>query len=113
MTKAKLGAGDVEMELDGETVTLRPTLKAARAISSQAGGISGAVEAVGKLDLDAVIGIVTLGLGLTGQEAREIPEKVWRTGLTELVDPVLQYLMILANGGRPIEDGGEEEADPR
>ncbi|ETA72341.1 MULTISPECIES: hypothetical protein [Mesorhizobium] len=112
MSKPALGAGNVEIELDGETVVLRPSLMAAQAISRQSGGISSAVRSVGNYDFDVIVSVVTLGLGATGQEAKAIPEKVWRTGLTDLIGPVSTYLTIIANGGRPMS-GGEEAADPQ
>lgn len=113
-SKAALGAGNVDIELAGEKVTLRPSLAAAQAISRQSGGISAAVAAVGGFDLDMIVSVVTLGLGVTGAEAKAIPDKVWRTGLTDLVGPVTKYLTIIANGGRPVDDaGGEEGADPQ
>lgn len=112
MSKPTLGAGNVEIELDGETVVLRPSLMAAQAISRQSGGISSAVRAVGNYDFDVIVSVVALGLGATGQDAKSIPEKVWRTGLTDLVGPVSTYLTIIANGGRPMS-GGEGEGDPQ
>jgi len=114
MAKATLGAGNVEIELDGQTVVLKPTLRAAQTISRQSGGILGAVERIGKFDLDTMIQVVTLGLNATGKEAQTIPDKVWETGMTELVAPVTKFLSILANGGRPVdEDGGEGDGDPQ
>jgi len=111
--KAQLGAGNVEIELDGETVTLKPSLRAAQAISRQSGGISAAVAAVGRFDFDAIVSVVTLGLGASDAEAKAIPEKIFVTGLTDLVGPVTKFLTIIANGGRPIDqNGGEEAADP-
>jgi len=113
-SKAQLGAGNVEIELDGETVVLKPSLNACQTVSRQSGGISAAVAAVGRFDFDTVVSVVTLGLGATGSDAKAIPEKVWRTGLTDLVGPVTKYLTIIANGGRPVEDaGGEEGEDPQ
>lgn len=95
-----------------DEVVLRPSLMAAQAISRQSGGISSAVRAVGNFDFDMIVSVVTLGLGAKGEEAKAIPEKVWRTGLTDLVGPISDYLTIIANGGRPIT-GGEEAADPQ
>ena len=113
-SKSSLGAGNVEIELDGETAILRPSLKTCQTISRQSGGISSAVAAVGRFDFDIIVSVVTLGLGVKDEEAKSIPEKVWRTGLTDLVGPVTKFLTIIANGGRPVdENGGEEGEDPR
>lgn len=111
MSKAQLGAGNVEIELDGEAVTMRPSLKAAQTISRDAGGIMGAAEAVIRLDFDVINRIVALGLG---KEPKDTEDQVWRTGIANLSPKVNRFLTVLANGGRPPkEQGGEGEADPR
>lgn len=114
MSKATLGAGNVDITLDGETVTLRPTLRAAQTISKQSGGIMSAVQAVGRFDLEVMTSVIALGLNVTTpREISDLAEKVWSTGMADLVEPVTRYLTILANGGRPVESGGEGAPDPR
>lgn len=110
-TKARLGAGDIEILLDGETVVLRPTLKACQAISRQADGVRGAIGRVLQYDFDAIVNVIGLGLGWEGKDLKVLPEKVYRTGMTELAAPAIRYLNIVANGGRiadgEVEDEGE------
>ena len=114
MAKNHIGAGNVAIELDGETVVLRPNLKAAQNISRAKGGIMAAVEAVGRFDFDVIVNVIGLGLGVEGKEARELPERVYTTGLADLVGPVITYLTTLANGGRPVQEtGGEGTEDPQ
>lgn len=111
MSKAQLGAGNVEIELDGEKVVLRPTLRAAQAISRQEGGIMAAVQALSKLDIDALTGVIAFGLG---KEPKDVADAVWRTGAADLTPPAARFLTILANGGRPSDSkGGEEGENPR
>lgn len=111
MAKTKLGAGNVEIELDGESVVLRPTLKAAQTISRQAGGIMGAVQSISRFDVDVLTTVIALGLG---RDVKDTAEPVWRTGVSTLAPKAIQFLTVLANGGRPPEEGGgEEEADPQ
>ena len=112
-TKATLGAGNVDLDLGGETVTLRPTLRAAQAISKQNGGIMAAVQAIARFDLEVMTAVISLGLNITTpREINDLAEKVWSTGMADLVEPVTRYLTILANGGRPVESGGEGSPDP-
>lgn len=117
MNKAKLGAGNVEVELWGEIVTLRPTLRAAQTLSKQNGGLMAAVQAVGRFDLEVMTSVIALGLNVTApREVNDLAERVWSTGMAELVEPVSRFLTILANGGRPVDektDGGEGEVDPQ
>ena len=108
-TKASLGAGDVDIVLEGETFTLRPSLKAAQAISRQAGGIMAAFKGLSDLDLDMATGIIAVGLG---KKPTEVEETVWRTGIASLIPGLTSFLSNIANGGRP-SDGGEEAADPQ
>lgn len=108
MTKATLGAGNVTITLVDEEVILRPTLRACQTISKQAGGIMSAVNAVGRFDIEVMTAVIALGLDIRKPaEVNELAEKVYTTGMADLVEPVTQYLSILANGGRPVS-GGEE-----
>lgn len=116
MAKTSLGAGNVDIELDGETVTLKPTLNAIQTISRQSEGIMGAVHKVGAFDFDMIVMVIGLGLNMTDRRAqRDLAEQVFSTGLADLIEPVTRYLSILANGGRPLptDEGGEGGADPR
>jgi hypothetical protein len=110
--KAKLGAGNVEIKLDDHPEVLRPTLKAAQALSRRSGGFSELVNEVARFDLDAVTAVVAMGLD---RQPKDVAEAVWRTGVSELAGPVIEFIGILANGGRrPNETvGGEGEADPQ
>lgn len=106
MSKAQLGAGNVEIELAGETVTLRPSLKAAQAISRLDGGIVGAIERAARFDIDLITACVAHGVG---QSVKEVEEAVFTTGLTVLAPPVMEFLSRLANGGRPSAKGNAAE----
>lgn len=112
--KAKFGAGNVDIELDGQKCTLKPTLRAARLISRQFGGFQKALEAIGGMDLDAYISVVTAGLSAKPEDADDIANAVYRNGLPSLTEPVIQYVMALANGGRPLSGaGGSGEENPQ
>ncbi len=104
-----IGAGNVNITLNGVEVTLRPSLKAAQTISRQSGGIVAAMQAVGKFDFDVIANVVALGLGKTRtEEVQEVAEQVYSTGLTDLVPSVTVYLTNLANGGRSTGKAGGE-----
>lgn len=107
--KTHIGAGDVEIELEGETCVLKPSLKACTALSRMRGGISNTVRAVGDLDFDAMVTVIGLGLGLSDKELKDLPEKVYETGLPELSGPLIRYLSNVANGGKPFDNGGSDK----
>ena len=107
--KTHVGAGNVEIELDGETCILKPSLQACQALSRMRGGISNMARAVGDLDFDAMVTVIGLGLGLSGKELKDLPERVYETGLPNLSAPLIRYLLIVANGGKPLDNGGSDE----
>lgn len=115
--KPRLGAGNVEIELDGETCVLKPSLRATQGISRNFGGISEAIQSISKMDFDALVNVIALGLNKTDKKEREeIAEQVYATGMTDLAAPAIKYLSILANGGRPHDATGgdtDEENPPK
>lgn len=107
MSEHNIGEGDVEIELDGEMVTLRPTLKAALTLTNGQGGLPVMVQRCINLEMDAIVSIISHGLGVY---SKDLPEKVYRTGLFALSGKCIRFLNILANGGRPLADDKEENA---
>lgn len=98
--------GTVTVNLGDEEFTLRPTLKAVRAIESRFGGLRGASGALHAVGVDAVASIIAAGAGLEGKAAEALPEKVWQEGVAGLTPSVTSYLCALYNprGGDPGND---------
>lgn len=93
--------GEVDIELDGKTVTLQSTPAAAKRVSTMGGGFLGASARVATLDLDACVEAVAAGLN---KKAADIEGAVYRAGVANLSGPVSTFVTYLANGGRaPIE----------
>jgi hypothetical protein len=96
-------------------MVLRPTFHAARTISSRYGGTLSAAERVARLDLDVISDIIALGLGYTSSRRHpsDLPERVWRTGLSDdtggLAEKCILFLRTLASGGRPPRENEELE----
>lgn len=101
-----------EVDIDALGLTLTPNLAATQAISRKLGGIAGALQKVATLDLDAMVELVAAGAKLTGKARIGLDELVYEAGLTNLVDPLTQYIVNIASGGRPPAAAGEETADP-
>ena len=114
------GDGNVTIILEnGEELTLRPTWGAARTISRQFGGISGAVERVVRMDMDVTVQVIMCGLGYMGtrKPPQDLAERIWKTGFTDTTGAIgestIKYLHILANGGRPLpEDAAAAGSEP-
>lgn len=109
--KPRMGAGDVEIHLldaDGqpERLVLKPSYNAAHALSAQSGGIFKVMQRIVDGDVAAVVATISLGLGYgSGNRApADLPERVWRTGLTDesggLSERCITYLRVLMGGGR-------------
>ncbi len=105
-----LGAGNVAIILDGESLALRPSLAAALAISRKEGGIMSTVQACTRFDLDAIAFVVAQGLG---RPQSEVAELIWQEGIAKIAPSAIHFCTILANGGRPLGDtGGEAKGNP-
>ncbi|WP_099866068.1 hypothetical protein [Pararhizobium haloflavum] len=103
---------DVTITLDGNDYPLRPSLKAASAISNQYGGFMGAYQALANGNLQAIQFIVRQAIPTPDQRGistQELNEMVWRTGTTTLTAPISKYLSRLQNGGR--DPSGEDDDD--
>lgn len=108
--ESKINAGEVTLVFNDEGMILKPTLRAATTISRQYNGYANARAALVSENFDAVVFILRLGLNLNDRDARDLPDKVYKNGLTaELLIALIKYVAILGNGGRPLPDEPGEE----
>lgn len=112
MSQPEIGAGDVKIDLvDHGEVTLRPTLDACRRLSSGPGGINKMVERCKDWEFEAILAVITAGLG---RNSKELPDLIFKTGMLTLAPACIDFLFIISNGGRALGDTGEsgESKDP-
>ena len=112
-TQAPIAVHDGEMQVPfGDvTVTLTANLFAAKGISHHFGGFQQALNKMAAGDLEAFIVVVRFGMGIKGEtQTRQIEELVFRAGVLRLTAPLTEFVLIAANGGKPI--GVEAEAEP-
>ena len=109
---SKLVTG-VDVTLDGETYTLKPSLKAATSICRQFGGYLGAIQQLAGSDLNAFLFIARQAISTKTIASSDLDEAVYAAGVPTLMEPFMKYVRILQNGGRePVEDdGGDDEDD--
>lgn len=105
------GAGDVPFTLDGEELFLKPTLHACIQISRLHGNPHETATKVMAMDFDTIVAVVGFGTGRP--PAKLLQDKVYRTGLVNLRGPLISFIHIVNNGGRPIEDEGTGEDDKK
>lgn len=99
--------GEVKITLDGRPETLRCSLRSGKIVSAMSGGFQGALGRLANMDFEAYAAIVAAGLN---KRPAEIEEAVYATGLPELTEPLSQFVLLLANGGRPIGNSRGDNA---
>jgi hypothetical protein len=113
MAEAEPGSGNIEFELDGESMVLVPTLQACIDISNIAGGLDAARVRCQQLDFDTICRVIIAGLTLNPRQAKMIPDAVYKTGLIQLHGVCIDFIHVVGNGGRPLpEEEPDEEPDP-
>lgn len=114
-----LSEGEVEIKLatfnsatkkwESETLVLKPTLGALQNLSRMHDGLAGVRAGLAAQNVDTVCNVIRQGLGLDDKAAKSLPNRVFKTGLTgDLVIPLINYVAMLGNGGKPISDTPEE-----
>lgn len=97
-------AGDVTIKLDGREAVLKCTLGAAMRVDEELGGFAEAMRQVSMFRLAAFVSVIAAGLGKSQQDVREA---VFAEGLTNLINPVSEYLALLTAGGRKPDEAKE------
>lgn len=105
---SKFDQGEVSISLNGEIVVLKPSINAWRSISRQYGGMIPASQKLQSFDIDAMVFVIQTGAQLSGDAARNLDRRVYENGIAELLRPLIEYLNLLGNGGRPPSDAGDE-----
>lgn len=109
MAEFRINSGEVSLALNDEELTLKPTIRAATIISRQFDGFGNARAALVRENFDATVFILRHGLSLGDKEARDLPDRVYKNGVTaELLIPLIRYVAILGNGGKPLPEDIEE-----
>lgn len=111
--------GQVALQLGDDTYYLKPTIGATKDIGRELGGLVQAMVKVQALDFEAMHVIVKHGLQPDDRLAKRLQGLMYRARIVTLVGPLVEYLMILSNGGqRPAKpqkgqqgDGNEEEGN--
>jgi hypothetical protein len=93
-------SNEVTFELGGEEVTLKPTFYAASRIPKHFGGYMPAIDAISKLDPNAMQVVIAHGLQLTQIGQKGLDEKIYAAGYPKVAAPCIEFLTILMNGGK-------------
>jgi hypothetical protein len=105
--------GQMEVPFDGGTLTLTANLFAAKGISRHFGGFQAALNKMAAGDLDAFMAVMRYGAGISSDaEARTMEERVYRAGVLRLTAPLTEFVLICANGGKPLDSLAPSETEP-
>lgn len=100
----------VEINLDGEPLTLRCTLEAASGINAYFQGFGNAHHRIMNQDLDAYVVLIRYGAGLDAKAAKDLPARIFATGTVSLIGPLARYATLLMTGGKAVKEGDAGEA---
>lgn len=106
MTENKLNAGEVVVTLGEKEYVLKPTINAWRTINRQYNGLAQARANLVSENVETMIFIIRVGSGLPDKQLKNLDEEVFKAGTSVefIIVPLLRYMGILANGGRPLPD---------
>lgn len=111
---SKTNHGTVEVTLGDDIFTLKPTLKAMKAIENRFGGILPAMQSVGAANLSTISFVIAVGTGvnLAKKGALDpIEEAVFEAGLNDVGGQVLPYLTGFLNPAGKSEAELEAQAE--
>jgi hypothetical protein len=94
----KLTHGQVEVDLDDETLTLQPTLRAYERIEKKYGGLTQALTPLSSFNLESVVFIISVGANITGKEKlADLKESVFQRGISTVAARAVEYVTLLMN----------------
>lgn len=108
------GAGDLEIELQGEGIVLRRTLGALIAFNRYnnrggiygAGGRDGLINHLGNSDVEAICFVVRQGLGVGPSAIKDLEERVFEEGAVNVASQLIPWVTSLAEG--PMKPGDDD-----
>ena len=106
--------GEISFQLDEDVITLKATPHALRVVLTKHGGMRRAIEKVFMMEADIMEDIIEAGLAPQKINRQILSENVFKAGIINLIAPLTEYLMLLANGGKKPEEkkeGGEPEGE--
>lgn len=113
--KHSLGAGNVTVTLgapdDTVDYVLKPTPLVIKTLCATYGGLRPCIERVQALDLNMALHTITLAAGIKGRAATEMEDRFWQTATVGLIQPITSFLLVLMNGGRPINEADDKKDD--
>jgi hypothetical protein len=106
---SNLNHGCFTVDLNGTEYEVRPTLKAMKKVQARFGGLRGAIEAVGQLNLDTLAFIISAGTDAKPNQAQEIEQGVFDQGVADVTEQVMPFLMAMISPRGEAESKSEKK----
>jgi len=103
--------GIVVLDLNGDELELKPTLRAFQKIQNRFGGLSQAIQGLSGLNIDNVAAVVAAGAGINGtKDTEKLKEQIFSTGVVNVIGKTSEFLALLMNPTGK-ETAGQEDDD--
>ena len=92
--------GQVKIKLDGDTLTLKPTLSALLAIEDDFGGLASAVQSLGAINIRAVACVIAAGAGVDisrEEDATKMQKSIFNYGIADAAAIAVEFTTSLLN----------------
>lgn len=109
---SKIDESTVRIRLGDRDVELVATLEGTILMSRAYGGLKRVVDLVKDLDIEAMAVVIRAGMLVDGEEAKAILDDAFKAGLVNLIAPLVEFVLICANGGVLPSVDPEEGAEP-
>lgn len=108
-----LNDGEVVITLGEREYVLRPTLNAIRTLSRQNGGMQAVFQHIVRRNFDGLVSIIKVGASVPDKDDTDLAQRVFRAGINDkLMMPLVDYLQILENGGKPLQKANPVTDEP-
>lgn len=108
---SKLNAGEVLVKIYNEEtgftkeIVLKPTMRCAQMISRNFGGFGPARTALASEVMEAALYVLRIGSGFSDKDTKDWDKLIYENGMNaDLLVPLIKYVGVLANGGKPLPD---------
>ena len=108
--------GEFELQLSEENkLSLRCSPHVLRLIEKKYGGIVTLLNRLSMLEFTVMVDIIEAAVKTESNSAafnrQVLEQEVWEHGLYDLIVPLVDYINLLANGGKPPKDSKEKSEE--
>lgn len=104
--------GEFELTLGENTLTLRCTPLALKNVETKHGGIRAVTQQLYDVNFQLIKDLIEAGLqGGQSYDKKTLEQEIFDAGVMNLVEPMMEYLMLLGNGGKPPTEEEPKEGE--